>query len=75
MKVKICYDQACNDIGVVIATKGPLYRELFQNRSRKLIAPIAASMFLSLSEICESVIEIFWDEVFMVINTVKHGQS
>ena len=75
MKMKICYDQGCNDIGVVIATKGRLYRELFQNSSRKLFSPIAASIFVSLSEICKSVIEIFWDEDFMVINTVKHGQS
>ena len=29
----------------------------------------------SLSEICKSVIEIFWEEVFMVRNTVKNGQS
>ena len=28
----------------------------------------------SLSEICKSVIEIFWDEVFMIRNTVKSGQ-
>ena len=75
MKTKICYDQGCNDIGVAIATKGRLYRELFQNSSRKLFSPIAASIFVSLSEICKSVIEIFWDDVFMVINTVKHGQS
>ena len=29
----------------------------------------------SFSEICNSVIAIFWDEVFIVINTVKNGQS
>ena len=29
----------------------------------------------SLSEICKSVIEIFWEEVFMFRNTVKNGQS
>ena len=29
----------------------------------------------SLSEICKSVIEIFWKEVFRVRNTVKNGQS
>ena len=29
----------------------------------------------SLSEICKSVIEIFWNEVFMVRNTVKNWQS
>ena len=27
----------------------------------------------SLSEVCKSVIVIFWDEVFMVRNTVKTG--
>ena len=29
----------------------------------------------SLCEICKSVIEIFWEQVFMVRNTVKNGQS
>ena len=29
----------------------------------------------SLSEICKSVIEIFWEQAFMVRNTVKNGQS
>ena len=29
----------------------------------------------SLSEICKRVIEIFWEEVFMVRNTEKNGQS
>ena len=29
----------------------------------------------SLSEICKSVIEIFWNKVFMVGNTLKNGQS
>ena len=29
----------------------------------------------SRSEICKSVIEIVWDEVFMVRNRVKNGQS
>ena len=29
----------------------------------------------SLSGICKNVIEIFWDEVFIVRNTVKNGQS
>ena len=28
---------------------------------------------ITLGQICESVIEIFWDEVFMVRNTVKMG--
>ena len=35
IKMKICYDQGCNGIGVVIAT-----------RSRELFPPIAASMFM-----------------------------
>ena len=29
----------------------------------------------SLSEICKSVIETFWEEILMVRNTVKNGQS
>ena len=40
----------------------------FQNRSRELFTPIKWSLI----EICKSlIIEIFWDEVFMVFNTVK----
>ena len=35
--------------------------------SRELLLPIAASMFVKF----KSVIEIFWDEDFMVRNTVK----
>ena len=35
IKMKICYDQGCNGIGVVIAT-----------RSRELFPPIAAPMFM-----------------------------
>ena len=35
IKMKICYDQGCNSIGVVIAT-----------RSWELFPPIAASMFM-----------------------------
>ena len=35
IKMKICYDQGCNGIGVVIAT-----------RLRELFPPIAASMFM-----------------------------
>ena len=36
---------------------------------------IAASMFVKPSEIYKSIIEIFCDEVFIVRNTVKTGQS
>ena len=42
----------------------------FQNRSQGLYPPIATSMFVRLSKICKSIIEMFWDEVFMVGNTV-----
>ena len=49
----------------------------FQNRSQELFPPIATSMFVTFKRnlICERVIEIFWDEVFMVRYTVKDGQS
>ena len=54
-------------------------RELFfQNRSRELFPPVAASTFVKFKRnlyMCKSVIEILWDEVFMVRNTVKKGQS
>ena len=42
----------------------------FQNRSQGLYPPIATSMFVRLSKICKSIIEMFWDEVFMVGNRV-----
>ena len=46
--------------------------ELFlQNRSGELFPPIVASMFVKLKWNCKSVIEIFWDEVFIVRNKVK----
>ena len=46
--------------------------ELFlQNRSGELFPPTVASMFVKLKRNCKSVIEIFWDEVFIVKNTVK----
>ena len=48
------------------------YWELFfQNRSGELFPAIAASMLVKF----KSVIEIFWDEDFMVRNMVKKGQS
>ena len=66
------------------------WEPFIQNRSGLLFPPIAALMFvkfkqnlwefyrdswsLSLSKICKSIIETFWDEVFMVRNTVKNGQ-
>ena len=42
-----------------------------QNRSRELFPPIVASMFVKLKRNCKRVIEIFWDEVFIVRNKVK----
>ena len=72
--MKICHDQGCNDIGVVIATKWRHYLGLW-NRSRELFPPIVASMFVKLNGICESVIGIFWDKVFIVRNRVKQGKS
>ena len=44
----------------------------FENHSRELFPPIAASRFV---KFCKSVIEIFWDKDFVVRNTVKNGQS
>ena len=83
--MKIWNDQGCNDIGVVVGTKWRRYLSHLQqflrtgNCSSKIVY---RSIFLqqdqqlprcscSLSEICKSVI-IFWDEVFMVRNTVKN---
>ena len=79
--MKICYDHGCNDIGVVKQRNDAItyftcssisrhWEMFFQNRSRELFPPIAASMLKF-----KSVIEIFWDEDFMVRNTVKKGQS
>ena len=77
--MNISYDQCCNDIGVATATK--LRHYLFYGNCSSQI--VHTSFFLQqplrcssrLSEICERVIEIFWDEVFMVRYTVKDGQS
>ena len=51
--MKICYDQGCKDIGVVIAMERHHYLFclqhwglFFQNRSWKLFPPIATSMFV-----------------------------
>ena len=42
-----------------------------KNRSWEPFPPTAASMFVKFKRICKSVVEIFWDEVFIVRNTVK----
>ena len=87
-KMTICYDQGCNDIGVVIATKWHYYLFYLQQYISAL-GPVLPKSFKrafssnsdwcssSLSEICKSVIEIFWDVVFMVRNTctVKNEKS
>ena len=82
--MKICYDQGCNDIGVVIATKWRHYLFYLQQYFSALGTVLPKSFtgaFSSnshldfLSGICKSVIEIFGDEVYMVRNTVKNGQS
>ena len=50
----VCYDQGCNDIGVVIATKLRHYllyshwELFFQNRSQELFPAIVALMFVKL---------------------------
>ena len=84
--MKICHYQGCNDIGVVTATKWRHYLFYFSNNSRhwepyKIIqrsffSPIwSPRCSWSLSKMCKSVIEIFWGEVFIVINTVRKGVS
>ena len=83
--MKICYDQGCNDIGVVIPTKLHHYLFYLQPYFSKLgtavpksftgtFPTIAALMFKRIS-ICKSVNKIFWGEVFIVRNTVKTKRS
>ena len=91
-KLKICYDQDYNDIGVVIATKWGhwlLYLQLYFSAlgnflSKSFTGAFSSCFFsddgydrcpLSLSKICESVSEIFWNGDFMVRNTIMTGQS
>ena len=76
IKMKICYDQGCNDIGVVIATKWRYYLFYLQKYFSALGTVLQKSFtgaFSSNSGL-DVRIEIFWDEVFMVRNTVKNGQ-
>ena len=49
------------------------WKLFFQNHLWELFPPMVASMFMKFkrNNLCKSVIEIFWDEVFMVRNTVK----
>ena len=85
--MKICHDQGCNDIGVVIASKSRHYLFYFskiknsrhwepiQNRSQELFSPIRSSRWLqSLSKIYKSFTKIVRDEVFTVRNTVRKGK-
>ena len=55
---------------ILLAAISPHWDLFFQNRLPELFPPTAASMFVQFRQICKSVI-IFWDEVFMVRNTVK----
>ena len=87
--MKICHDQGCNDIGVVITTKWRLYLFYLQQNFAALgtVLPKSFTGAVSASRIASSTfvrsssgidlqeIEIFWDEVFMVRKTVKNGQS
>ena len=83
MKMKICYDQGCNGIGVVIATKWRYYLFYLQQYIsalgtvlRKLFTiAFSSNSSLDFLEICKSVIKIFWDKDFVVRNTIKNGQS
>ena len=51
------------------------WKLFFQIRLLELLPTNLPRCSWSLSEICKSVIEIFWNEVFMVRNTVKNWQS
>ena len=85
--MKFCYDQGCNDIGVLIATKWRHYLFHLQQyfsalgtvRPKSFTRAFSSNsclMFVRfISGICKSVIEICQDEVFMVKKkTVKNGQ-
>ena len=86
-EMEICYEQCYVDIGVVKATKwrhfpfhlqpcfSALKVSLFHNWSGKLVPPYLPQCSWSLSETYESFFEVFWDEIFMVRDIVKTGQS
>ena len=88
IKTKICYDQGCNDIGVDIgATKLRHYLFYLQQyflvlgavHPKSFTGEFLSNSCLDVREVKKakslSVIEILWNEVFMVRNTVKNGQS
>ena len=83
IKIKICYDQGCNDIGVVIAMKRRYYQFYLQQYisalgiflPKSFTGAFSSNSGLDVLLICESVIELFWGEVLMVRNTVKNGKS
>ena len=73
----------CSDIGVIIATKWRYYLFYLQEYISALGTALSKSFTIAfssnsrqclsgLSEICKSVVDIFWDEVFMARNTVKN---
>ena len=81
--MKICYDQCYFDVGVVsqrndvitfinfvrIARHQEIFSEIAQGSMYLLYLP---QCWQSLNKFCESVIEIFGDEVSRVINTVNN---
>ena len=86
MQMKVPFDQGYNDIGVAIATKWRYYLFYLPHFSAQweLFFKIIYQSFplqyqprcsWSLTQIYKIVIEIFWDEVFMVRNTLKIRQS
>ena len=64
--------QQRNDATTYFTCSNISHWELFlQNRPGELFPPIVASMFVTLKRNRKSVIEILWDEVFIVRNKVK----
>jgi len=86
MQMKVPFDQGYNDIRVAIATKWRHYlfylpyfsalRTLLQNHLPEVSPPIPTSMFVKFKRnMIYKIVEIFWDEVFMIRNTLKIRQS
>ena len=85
IKMKICHQQGCNDIWVVIAKKLLHYLFYFSNDSRDgnltksftgaFFSNTVTSMFVKFKQNLKSVMEIFCNEVFIIRNTVRKGKS
>ena len=79
--MKNCYDQGCNGIGVVIATKWCYYlfylrywELFFQNRSRERFPPIAALMFVKFKRKSIRALSRYIGRTYLWLETVKNGQ-